>query len=125
MIRVYTILHMAHQHWIPYKKYIPNNNIFHTYEGNSECQVQNNILPSNVPVCMFEVESVVDMSTLIIKIMENSNQDSINIQDINIKLHVENISLLQQENQSIDNTDSNISKFESCESVEIDSSKGH
>ena len=57
--------------------------------------------------------------------MENSNQDSINIQDINIKLHVENISLLQQENQSIDNTDSNISKFESCESVEIDSSKGH
>ena len=57
--------------------------------------------------------------------MENSNQDSINIQDINIKLHVENISLLQQENQSIDNTDSNISKFESFESVEIDRSEAH
>ena len=57
--------------------------------------------------------------------MENSNQDSINIQDSDVKLHVENISLLQQENQSIDDTDSNISKFESCESVEINSSEGH
>ena len=57
--------------------------------------------------------------------MENLNQDSINIQDSDVKLHVENISLLHQENQSIDDTDSNISKFESCESVEIDSSEGH
>ena len=57
--------------------------------------------------------------------MENSNQDSINNHDIDVKLHVENISFLQQENQSIDNTDSDISKFESCESVEIDSSEGH
>ena len=48
-------------------KKIPNNNIFHTYEGNSECQVQNNILPTNVPDYMFEVESCVDMSTLIKK----------------------------------------------------------
>ena len=40
---------------------------FHTYEGNSECQVQNNILPTNVPDCTFEVESCVDMSTLIKK----------------------------------------------------------
>ena len=54
---------MTQQHQIPYKK-IPNNNIFHTYEGNSECQVQNNILPSNIPDCMFKVESCVDMSTL-------------------------------------------------------------
>ena len=57
--------------------------------------------------------------------MENSNHDSINNQDTNVKLHVENISFLQQENQSIDDTDSDISKFESCESVEIDSSEGH
>ena len=57
---------MAHQHQISYKKNIPNN-IFHTYEGNSECQVQNNTLPSNVPDCMLEVESCVDMSTLIKK----------------------------------------------------------
>ena len=45
------------------QKYIPNKNIFHTYKGNSECQVQNNFLPSNVPDCMFKVESCVDMST--------------------------------------------------------------
>ena len=57
--------------------------------------------------------------------MENSNQDSINNQNTNVKCHVENISFLQQENQSINNTDSDISKFESCESVEIDSSEGH
>ena len=107
------------------KKYVPNNNKSNTNERYTQCQVQKNILPSNVPDCSFEVESVVDMSTLIKKIMENSNQDSINIQDSDVKLHVENISLLQQENQSIDDTDSNISKFESCESVEIDSSEGH
>ena len=107
------------------KKYIPNNNFFHTYEGNSECQVQNNILPTYVPDCMFDVESCVDMSTLIKKMMEKSNQDSINNQDTDVKLYVENISFLQQKNQSIDDTDSDISKFESCESVEIDSSEGH
>ena len=53
------------------KKYVHNNNIFNTYKRNSESQVQNNILLSNVPDCMFEVESVVDMSTLIKKIIEN------------------------------------------------------
>ena len=58
---------MTHHHWMPHKKSIPNNYIFCTYEGNSECQVQNNIFPSNVPDCMFEVESVVDMSILIKK----------------------------------------------------------
>ena len=67
MIRGYTILYITHKHQIPYKKYISNNHIFHTYEGNTECQVENNILPSNVPDCMFEVESVVDMSILIKK----------------------------------------------------------
>ena len=56
---------------MPHKKSIPNNYIFCTYEGNSECQVQNNIFPSNVPDCMFEVESVVDMKTLDKKIMAN------------------------------------------------------
>ena len=107
------------------KKYIPNNNIFYTYEGNNECQVQKHILPTNVPDCTFEVESCVDMSTLIKKFIGNSNQDSINNQDTNVKVHVENISFLQQKNQSIDNTDSDISKNKSCESVEIDSSEGH
>ena len=51
-------------------------------------------MPTNVPDCTFEVESCVDMSTLIKKII-------------------------------IDDIDSDISKFESCESVEIDSSEGH
>ena len=86
---------------------------------------QSSILQTNVPDCTFEVESCVDMSTLIKKIMENSNQDSINNHDNNVKFHVENISFLKQENQSIDDIDSDISKFESCESVEIDSSEGH
>ena len=58
---------------------------------------------------MFDVESCVDMSTLIKKMMEKSNQDSINNQDTDVKLYVENISFLQQQNQSIDDTDSDIS----------------
>ena len=33
--------------------------------------------------------------------MENSDQDSINNQDTGVKLYVENISFLHQENQSI------------------------
>ena len=57
--------------------------------------------------------------------MDNSNHDSINISQADVKLLIENISLLQQENQAIYDTDSNISKVESCESIEIDSSKGH
>ena len=83
------------------------------------------IVSTDVPDCMFDVESCVDMSTLIKKMMEKSNQDSIYNQNTDVKLYVENISFLKQKNQSIDDTDSDISKFKSCENVEIDSSKGH
>ena len=106
------------------KKYITEDNFFPTYVHDKECQVQTKYIGNNVRDCTFEVENVVDISMLMKKIVDGSKQDSINLQRSQVGLHVENISLLQDENDSNFDTDSNISKFESCESVEIRSDEG-
>ena len=103
-----------------------DDNDFHTYVHDQECQVQNKNVHKNLLDGTFEVDTVVDISTgtLVKKIVDDSNQDSTNVQQSQVGFRVENISLLEDENYSNYDTDSNISKFESCQSVENGSDDG-
>ena len=101
-----------------------DDNIFPTYVHDQECQVQNKNVHKNLLDGTFEVDTVVDISALVKKIVDDSNQDSTNVQQSQVGFRVENISLLEDENYSNYDTDSNISKFESCESVENGSDDG-
>ena len=74
-----------------------DDNDFHTYVHDQECQVQNKNVHKNLLDGTFEVDTVVDISTgtLVKKIVDDSNQDSTNVQQSQVGFRVENISLLE------------------------------